>query len=195
MGLPPVDCPSQEVTLIRPSVSTGAPSPLKGEGLRAATWGRPYGENGPGALVRQTQAQTWNRAKNKFCKLRAQWPGGNLDTHSNFTRRKRCTLSQECVPRNGVRGKRPMDLGGAKRSRSPSAASPVAFCLLFRHGKRRSPPAGGEIPLRKTNEIRNLSPHPSGLTASHLPPGGRLKKDRRRNSPRKTEKRARTGFE
>ena len=39
----------------------------------------------------------------------------------------------------------PMDLGGAKRSRSPSAASPVAFCLLFRHGKRRSPPAGGEI--------------------------------------------------
>ena len=39
-----------------------------------------------------------------------------------------------------------MDLGGAKRSRSPSAASPVAFCLLFRHGKRRSPPAGGEIP-------------------------------------------------
>ena len=39
-----------------------------------------------------------------------------------------------------------MDLGGAKRSRSPLAASPVAFCLLFRHGKRRSPPAGGEIP-------------------------------------------------
>ena len=56
--------------------------------MRAATWGRPYGENGPGALVRQTQAQTWNRTKNKFCKLRAQWPGGKLDTHSNFTRRK-----------------------------------------------------------------------------------------------------------
>ena len=36
-------------------------------------------------------------------------------------------------------------LGGAKRSRSPSAASPVAFCLLFRHGKRRALPAGGEI--------------------------------------------------
>ena len=43
----------------------------------------------------------------------------------------------------------PMDLGGAKRSRSPSAASPVAFCLLCRHGQSRSPPAGGEIPLRK----------------------------------------------
>ena len=152
---------------------SGAPSPLKGEGLRAATWGRPYGENGPGALARQTQAQTWNRAKNKFCKLRAQWPGGKLGTHSNFARRKRCTLSQECVPRNGVRGKRPMDLGGAKRSRSPSDASPGAFCLLCRHGQSRSPPAGGEIPLRKTNAIRNLSPHPSGLTASHLPPRGK----------------------
>ena len=56
--------------------------------MRAATWGRPYGENGPGALARQTQAQTWNRTKNKFCKLRAQWPGGKLGTHSNFARRK-----------------------------------------------------------------------------------------------------------
>ena len=66
-----------------------------------------------------------------------------------------------------------MGLGGAKRSRSPSDASPVAFCLLCRHGQSRSPPAGGEIPLRKTNAIRNLSPHPSGLTASHLPPRGK----------------------
>ena len=40
----------------------------------------------------------------------------------------------------------PMDLGGAKRSRSPSAASPGAFCLLCRHGQSRSPPAGGETP-------------------------------------------------
>ena len=50
------------------------------------------------------------------------------------------------APVNGVRGKRPMGLGGTKWSRSPSDASPAAFCLLFRRGKSRSPPAGGEIP-------------------------------------------------
>ena len=44
-------------------------------------------------------------------------------------------------------------LGGAKRSRSPSAASPVAFCLLFRHGKRRSPPAGGESSQQETKPL------------------------------------------
>ena len=127
----------------------------------------------PGALVRQTQAQTWNRAKNKFCKLRAQWPGGKLGTHSNFARRKRCTPSQECVPRNGVRGKRPMDLGGAKRSRSPSDASPGAFCLLCRHGQSRSPPAGGEIPLRETTGAarRVVAPY-RGRKPSHA--GGHM---------------------
>ena len=111
------------------SAPFGGTFPLEGGRLTGGRKGRPYGENGPGALARQTQAQTWNRAKNKFCKLRAQWPGGKLGTHSNFARRKRCTPSQECVPRNGVRGKRPMDLGGAKRSRSPSDASPGAFLI------------------------------------------------------------------
>ena len=95
-----------------------------------------------------------------------------------------------------------MGLGGAKRSRSPSDASPVAFCLLCRHGQSRSPPAGGEIPRREIGEnrsgaprswprpaslapagqftfsrptkaFRNSPPHPSGLTASHLPPRGK----------------------
>ena len=42
------------------------------------------------------------------------------------------------TPVNGVRGKRPMDLGGTKWSRSPSAASPVAFCPIPRYS-RRSP--------------------------------------------------------
>ena len=35
-----------EVTLIRPSVRTGAPSPLEGEGFRAARVCRPYGVTG-----------------------------------------------------------------------------------------------------------------------------------------------------
>ena len=46
----------------------------------------------------------------------------------------------------------PMDLGGVKRSRSPSAASPAAFCLLCRRGQSRSPPVGGETPL----ELREI---------------------------------------
>ena len=117
----------------------------------------PTAEIRPGALARQSQAHSLNRTSSNFCKPRAQWPGGNLERHSDFARRKCRTTYQEGVLRKGGRGKRPMGLGGAKRSRSPSDASPVAFCLLFRHGKRRSPPAGGEIlpPLLK-KQIRNL---------------------------------------
>ena len=40
-------------------------------------------------------------------------PAGIQPDHSDFARRKRCTAYQEVVPRNGVRGKRPMGLGGA----------------------------------------------------------------------------------
>ena len=121
----------------------------------------------------------------------------------------------------------PMDLGGAKCSRSPSAASPVAFWLISpvlpakpsvagspgRGGARErsqfSPSGGngdkrtqGELPRRgkrgwpgplvsfpslgkklAARRRRNLParnetalsspPHPSGLTASHLPPRGK----------------------
>src|SRR5699024_5177743 len=80
----------------------------------------------------------------------------------------------------------------AKRSSEPS---PVAFWFLCRHGQRNSPPAGGEIPLRITNPIRILPPHPpplgapsprgegfggrspphpSRLRRATFPPGGRL---------------------
>ena len=174
---------------------------------RGKAYGRPRGaaptaEDSLGTLARQTQAQTWNRTKNKFCKLRAQWPGGKLGTHSNFARRKRCTPSQECVPRNGVRGKRPMDLGGAKRSRSPSDASPGAFCLLCRHGQSRSPPAGGEIPQQETKplyhrplirpSVRTGAPSPQGegLRAADSRP---YRKKRRR--PQKKERNPRCSRE
>ena len=50
----------------------------------------------------------------------------------------------------------------AKRSSEPS---PGAFWFLCRHGQRNSPPAGGEIPLRITNPIRILPPHPPPLGA------------------------------
>ena len=123
-------------------------------GANSRCGGRPHGaaptaEIIPGTLVRQSQAHSLNRTSSNFCKPRAQWPGGNLERHSDFTRRKYRTTYQEGVLRNGVRGKRPMDLGGTEWSRSQSDASPGAFWFLCRHGQRNSPPAGGEIPLRK----------------------------------------------
>src|SRR5699024_3685627 len=45
----------------------------------------------------------------------------------------------------------PMDLGGAERSRSPSAASPAAFWLLCRRGQSNPPSADGGTPLRSRN--------------------------------------------
>ena len=47
-------------------------------------------------------------------------------------------LLRSASPVKGVRGKRPMDLGGTKWSRSPSDASPGAFCPIPRYS-RRSP--------------------------------------------------------
>ena len=82
------------------------PSPLEGEGFRAGLGpaptriqGRPdsprrgrsqTGPPGfaPGALAWQSQAQRLNRTSRNFCIPRAQWPGGNSDTHSDFARRK-----------------------------------------------------------------------------------------------------------
>ena len=42
----------------------------------------------PVPLARQTQARKRNRTGGNFCKPRAQWPGGNLECHLDFARRK-----------------------------------------------------------------------------------------------------------
>ena len=65
-----------------------APSPWKGEGLRATARVAPTAESGPGALVQQSQAQPLNRTSGNFRKPRAQWPGRNCKGHSIFARRK-----------------------------------------------------------------------------------------------------------
>ena len=57
--------------------------PPQGEGLQAAD-SRPYSESAPVPLVRETQAQMRNRTSGNFCNPRAQWPGWNSDTHSDF---------------------------------------------------------------------------------------------------------------
>ena len=88
-----------------------------------------------------------------------------------------------------------MGLGGAKRSRSPSDASPGAFCLLCRHGQSRSPPAlrpqarfGAQPPRQRRLLARrwrrnspcgkrtNPNPVPSSAPVcalGHLPPRGK----------------------
>ena len=74
----------------------------------------------------------------------------------------------------------PMDLGGAKRSRSPSAASPAAFWLLCRRGQSNSPPAGGEIPPARNETALSSPPHPPQCAHwGTCPPGGRLMEKRR----------------
>ena len=153
---------------------------------RAATWGRPYrgkqtgsvGSAKPGAEVEphqrqflQTQGPVARKESRKATQiLRA----GNIAKPDRYA---------SPVMGSGESG--PMDLGGAKRSRSPSDASPGAFCLLCRHGQSNSPPAGGEIPLRKepsSGPMRASGPTkkrsiiaPSSVTASpcHLPLKGK----------------------
>ena len=90
------------------------PSPLKGEGsggrplrqiqkavpsvvgaghwparrfMRRVQEAAPYG-SAPVTPARHTQTQMRNRNSGNFFNHRAQWPGGNLDRHSDFARRK-----------------------------------------------------------------------------------------------------------
>ena len=120
------------------------PSPL-GEGLRS------------GALAQHTQAQSENRTSSKFGPPRPQW--GRKKTQAstpNFARRNHSGTSQESAPVKRGPGK-----GESKRRNGASPEPfPGAFCLLFRHGKRRSPPAGGEILCAESSPIQAIKPLP-----------------------------------
>ena len=48
------------------------------------------GKNAPEALARNPRRRCGTCTIRNFCKPRAQWPGGNLDRHSDFARRKFC---------------------------------------------------------------------------------------------------------
>ena len=72
---------------------------------------------------------------------------------------------------------------GPMGTKCPSAASPVAFCLLCRHGQSRSPPTGGEIPSGNETAL-TLPPHPPPSGAPS--PGGEgWNKEGRRNPQRR----------
>ena len=123
-------------------------------------------------LARQPQARLWNRTNSNFPKTQGPVARKKSQKATQILRAGNFLTTPRGNPRKWGSGESsPMDLGGAKRSRSPSAASPVAFCLLFRHGKRRSPPAGGEIP--PADNEPNPKPAPSSGPSGHLPPEGK----------------------
>ena len=149
----------------------------------------------PGALAEETQAHEWNRSSGNFCKPRAQWPGGNSDQSLRF-----------CAPeilQNPSR-MRPPQWGPGKAvlwARSVHRPRPRwRFGYFAAMGKVTRRPQAAKFPLRTTNPIRTLPPHPSRLRRATFPyplcrfatspldkgsrpPRGRLKKIRRRNSP------------
>ena len=81
----------------------------------------------PGALARQRQARLWKRCTCNFCKPRARWPGRTRGPPLRFCAPEIFCPAQGITPVMGAGESSPMDLGEAKRSRSPSAASPAAF--------------------------------------------------------------------
>ena len=57
---------------------------------------------------------------------------------------------------------------GPMGTKCPSAASPVAFWLLCRHGQSNSPPAGGETPCEMARRV--VAPHARKKAVSSSPP-------------------------
>ena len=127
-----------------------APSPWKGEGLWAAQCAAPTVGNGPGVLVRQTQAQKWSRTRSNF--PQSQGPVARREfRHSlRFCAPEGFCLAKGVTPVIGVRGKATMS------TKCSSGAVP-----------------GGKIP--SAHNKRNPKPVPSSVTASpcHLPPRGK----------------------
>ena len=127
----------------------------------------PTVENGSGALAEKTQAQTWNRTKNKFCKPRAQWPGRNCRKPLRFCAPEMLCSPQGITPVNGVLGGGEYGHGVSILSRPPSGSLvtfwPSRKSLAAR--RRRKLPASNETAL-------SSPPHPA-LRAT-FPPRGRL---------------------
>ena len=114
----------QESTLIR-LASGQTPSPFEGEGLRAGGSGtRPYGElrkrfhtfvgAGPRPARQDSHRKRWLGKPRRscgtapgpnFCKLRAQWPGGNSDQPLRFCAPELLLNFSGRAPVKGVRGK------------------------------------------------------------------------------------------
>ena len=114
------------------------PSPFQGEGLRAAK-GRPYGGKRPGSVGSVKPGAPTGPHQPKFLQTQGLVARREFRPAIQILRAGNDDeLLRSASPVKGVRGKRPMDLGGTKWSRSPSDASPGAFCPIPRYS-RRSP--------------------------------------------------------
>ena len=132
------------------------PSP-KGEGFRATARVALTPGNGPGALVRQSQARLWNRIRPKF--LHTQGPVARIEWQkaTQILRAENPTPSQRGNPRNGGPG-----VSGPMGTKCPSAASPGDPLVSF-------PSLGKKLAARRRRNARNetaLSSPP------HPPPSG-----------------------
>ena len=132
-------------------------------------------EFAPGALARQRQARERNRTSPNFPPTQAPSGAGRDRTQALLILRAGNVLpTSRDNPVTGSGESGPMDLGGAKRSRSPSDASPAILWFLSHRWERNSPPAGGETPPARNETALSSPPHPSRLRRATFPPGGRL---------------------
>ena len=111
--------------------------------------------NGPGVLVRQTQAQVWNRTSGNFCKPRAQWPGLNSEKPLHFCAPEIFCPPQGVTPAFGVRGKATMS------TKCSSGAVPGGVLPSFSPWKKKVAARRRRNIPRTTNAIRTLPPHPA----------------------------------
>src|SRR5699024_4896354 len=105
----------------------------------------PTAENGPGTLVRQTQAQKGDRTKSRFCEHRA--PVGPEKPHPStpdFARRKCSAPFRRVSLVMGTGGKANMSASALILSRPPAI-----LWFLSHRWERNSPPGTGCV-RRKT---------------------------------------------
>ena len=125
------------------------------------------GRGGPWASRQDTHRERWLKKPRRmsgtaaaaiFANPGPSGPGGIVEATQilragNFSRVNRRTSPVMGSGESGPMG-----------TKCPSAASPVAFWLLCRHGQSTSPPAGGEI--SSADNEPNPNPAPSSVTAS-----------------------------
>ena len=97
-------------------------------------------------------------------------PDGTAPKHSCFCAPEMFCPLQGVTPVTGVRGK-----GEYGHAVSILSRPPAILWFLSHRWERNSPPAGGETPLRTTNAVRNLPPHPAP-SGPPSPQGEGLKK-------------------
>ena len=124
---------------------SGAPSPLEGEGL------------GPARIrtgsvgLRKPRRMSGTAPATIFANLGPSGPAGIQTSHSDFARRKFCRTHQECVPRNGVRGKATMS------TKCSSGAVPGGVLPSFSPWKKKV------AARRRRNPLRNFPRKQGGI--------------------------------